>query len=71
MSNLWGALQYLQKIDENFLEKAFGIVASTMIKIILIGEKSEKSDLFSIKEYFPIYEIDFINLQPKPEGYFI
>ncbi len=56
--------KYLQEIKGKFLETALGITTISMAKTILLGEKSEEDKVFPIREYFPLFDIDYFNLQP-------
>lgn len=64
-------LSYI-KVFENLIainnenaERALELTTKTMAKIVLLGDKSKSNEVFSVREIFYLFDIDFFALEPS------
>jgi hypothetical protein len=55
--------EHLVNIDSKYTEQALALVTKVMAKIVLLGGKTENSEVFSLKETFYLFDVDFFTLE--------
>lgn len=57
--------EHLSSIPDKYAEKGLELVTQTMSRIVLLGGKSEKEDVFPIQEVYYLFDVDFFSLGLK------
>lgn len=55
--------KYLSFVDDKQAEKALKLTTDAISQIICLESKSEKNNIFSINDTFPLFDVDFFTLE--------
>ena len=55
--------KYLSLVDDKHAEEALKITTKIMSQVVFLGDKTEDGEVFTIKEKFNFYDVDFFDLE--------